>query len=84
MVHCVTDDKMPFLARLTLMFWLGLIFYIMLRLQAGDESSLYRHVSWNEFVHTMLAKGEVYQVFVWRVEPVESTEQYFGILVVLR
>jgi hypothetical protein len=59
MTRCLTDDKMPFLARLTLMFWLGLIFYIMLRLQAGDEASLYRHVSWNEFVHTMLAKGEV-------------------------
>ena len=50
---------MPFLARLTLMFWLGLIVYTLLRFQASDEASLYKQVSWNEFVHNMLAKGEV-------------------------
>jgi len=58
---------MPFLARLTLMFWLGLIVYTLMRLQAGDEASLYKQVSWNEFVHNMLAKGEVEFLlsFIW-------------------
>jgi hypothetical protein len=50
---------MPFLARLSVVFWLGLIAYVVLKLQAAEESSLYRQVSWNEFVHNMLAKGEV-------------------------
>ena len=50
---------MPFVARLMLMFWLGFLLYVVLRLQTSDDTGLYRFVSWNEFVHDMLAKGEV-------------------------
>jgi len=50
---------MPFLARLMLMVWLGFLLYVVVRLQAGEDSGLYKFVSWNEFVHEMLAKGEV-------------------------
>ena len=50
---------MPFMARLMLLFWLGFLLYVIVRLQTGDDSGLYRFVSWNEFVHDMLARGEV-------------------------
>jgi len=58
------EDKMPLLARLTLVAWLGFIVYVMMRLQAGEEANLYRYVSWNEFVHSMLSKGEVEFILV--------------------
>ena len=51
---------MPFLARLMLMMWLGFLLYVVVRLQAGEETGLHKFVSWNEFVHDMLAKGEVH------------------------
>lgn len=58
------EEKMPFLARLMLMVWLGFLVYIVLRLVTGDDGSMYKFVSWNEFVHDMLAKGEVEEVIV--------------------
>ena len=58
-VKSFSEERMPMLARLMLMTWLGFLLYVVLRLQAGDETSLYKFVSWNEFTHDMLAKGEV-------------------------
>ena len=47
-----------------LMVWLGFLVYIVLRLLTGDDGSMYKFVSWNEFVHDMLAKGEVEEIIV--------------------
>lgn len=58
------EDKMPFTARLMLLFWLSFLLYVTLRLQTGEDANTYRFVSWNEFVHDMLSKGEVEEVIV--------------------
>ncbi len=50
---------MPLVARLMLSLWLGFLVFIILRLQSGEETSPFRFVSWNEFIHDMLSKGEV-------------------------
>ncbi len=50
---------MPLVARLMLTLWLGFLVFIILRLQSGEETSPFRFVSWNEFIHDMLSKGEV-------------------------
>jgi len=49
---------MPVITRLTLLV-LCLIVYLMIKFRAREDSMLYRYISWNEFVHNMLAKGEV-------------------------
>jgi len=54
----VADDKMPVITRLTLLM-LCLIIYVMIKFRAREDNILYRYVSWNEFIHNMLAKGEV-------------------------
>ena len=50
---------MPVLARLMLVFWIGFLVYIVMRLQGGDDASMYRLISWNEFYYELLGKGEV-------------------------
>jgi len=57
-VCCISDDKMPVVTRLTLLM-LCLIVYVMIKFRAMEDGMLYRYVSWNEFIHNMLAKGEV-------------------------
>jgi len=52
------DDKMPVVTRLTLLM-LCFMLYVLIKFRAREDSMLYRYVSWNEFVHSMLAKGEV-------------------------
>lgn len=52
------DDKMPVISRLILLMCC-FILYIMIRFRGREDSMLYKYVSWNEFIHTMLAKGEV-------------------------
>lgn len=54
----IADDKMPVITRLTLLM-LCLIVYVMIKFRAMEDGMLYRYVSWNEFTHNMLAKGEV-------------------------
>lgn len=48
---------MPFSARVMLVMWLGFILYVFLNLSTPEE--MVRYVSWNEFIHDILAKGEV-------------------------
>ncbi|XP_029641420.1 paraplegin isoform X1 [Octopus sinensis] len=58
------DDKIPMFPRLFI--WVGMIVasYTMLRLISGTDSSVYHFISWNEFYHDMLAKGEVQEVVI--------------------
>lgn len=56
------EEKMPFSARVMLMMWLAFIVYIFLNLSTPEE--MVRYVSWNEFIHDILAKGEVELVMV--------------------
>jgi len=49
---------MPVITRLTLLM-LCLIVYVMIKFRAMEDGVLYQYVSWNEFIHNMLAKGEV-------------------------
>ncbi len=49
---------MPFVTRMLMLSFVSFAVYIFLRLQSGDDA-VYKFVSWNEFVHDMLAKGEV-------------------------
>ena len=46
-----------------LFIWLTLLFagYTILRMMQGSDSNMYNFISWNEFYHEMLAKGEVSQ-----------------------
>ena len=53
-----TDDKMPVITRLVLLT-LCFALYMMIRFRGREDGMLYRYVSWNEFIHNMLAKGEV-------------------------
>ena len=69
MIKIFTDfvdgpDKMPLLPRLLFLGWLIFAIYTTLRLLTGDDTNMYRFVSWNEFIHDMLAKGEVEEVIV--------------------
>ena len=57
-VCSIADDKMPVISRLTLLS-LCLAIYFMIKFRAREDSMLFRYVSWNEFLHNMLAKGEV-------------------------
>jgi len=52
------DDKMPVVTRLTLLL-LCLLLYAMIKFRGREDGTLFKYVSWNEFVHNMLAKGEV-------------------------
>ena len=52
------DDKMPVISRLILLMFC-FILYVMIRLRGREDGMLYRYVSWNEFIHNMLSKGEV-------------------------
>lgn len=56
------EEKMPFSARVMLVMWLGFILYVFLNLSTPEE--MVRYVSWNEFIHDILAKGEVELVMV--------------------
>jgi len=49
---------MPIITRVTLLL-LCFVVYIMIKFRAMEDGMLYRYVSWNEFIHNMLAKGEV-------------------------
>lgn len=63
----VSEDKMPTLAKFMLTVYLGLFIYAYLRLlQGSDETTAGRYVSWNEFYHDMLAKGEVMDKDIFR------------------
>lgn len=57
----LSDDKIPMFPRIFI--WLTLLFaaYTLLRMMQGADSNLYNFISWNEFYHEMLAKGEVSQ-----------------------
>ncbi|XP_064640214.1 paraplegin-like [Lineus longissimus] len=57
-------DKMPFLPRLFFLSWLAFAVVTTMRLISGEDTTNYRFVSWNEFVHDMLAKGEVEEVTI--------------------
>ena len=50
---------MPPLARLTLILYSFGVAYILFSVMAGNDNTAVKFVSWNEFVHEMLAKGEV-------------------------
>ena len=52
------DDKMPVISRVILLMFCFML-YMMIRLRGREEGVLYKYVSWNEFIHNMLAKGEV-------------------------
>jgi len=54
----VSDDKMPVVTRLTLLSMCFLV-YILIKFKSMEDGVLLRYVSWNEFIHNMLAKGEV-------------------------
>ena len=54
----IADDKMPVITRLTLLVFC-LVIYVLIKFRAREDNMLYRYVSWNEFIHNMLAKGEV-------------------------
>jgi len=49
---------MPVVSRLILLMFC-FILYMMIRFRGREDSMLYKYVSWNEFIHNMLAKGEV-------------------------
>jgi len=52
------DDKMPVISRLILLMFC-FILYMMIKFRGREDNMLYKYVSWNEFIHNMLAKGEV-------------------------
>jgi len=54
----IADDKMPLITRLTLLS-VCVAIYFLIKFRAREDSMLFRYVSWNEFIHSMLAKGEV-------------------------
>lgn len=62
----IEEEKAPFLARLMMVFWVSFLLWAILRFQAGEENSVYKFVSWNEFLHDMLAKGEVAAIICYR------------------
>ena len=37
--------------------WMGILMYIVARLQAGEDMAGVHFVSWNSFVYDILAKG---------------------------
>jgi len=49
---------MPVISRLTLVMLLVTL-YFLIKFRGREDNMLYRYVSWNEFIHNMLAKGEV-------------------------
>ncbi|KAI0225000.1 Paraplegin [Lamellibrachia satsuma] len=75
------EERMPFLARLMLMVWLGFLLYVVVRLQAGEETGLHKFVSWNEFVHDMLAKGEVEEIVVRPEAEITFIKLYDGAII---
>lgn len=70
-VFCVDEERLPLLPRLLFWFWLLFALYTALRLLQGEDTAMYRFISWNEFYHDMLAKGEVthsHQSVTFRME----------------
>ena len=53
------NEKIPLLPRLIFWFWLAFGVYTVLRMGQGEDSNVFRFISWNEFYYDMLAKGEV-------------------------
>ncbi|KAK7505199.1 hypothetical protein BaRGS_00003361, partial [Batillaria attramentaria] len=58
------NEKIPLLPRLIFWFWLVFGIYTLLRMGQGEDSNVFRFISWNEFYHDMLAKGEVEAIIV--------------------
>lgn len=58
------NEKIPLLPRLIFWFWLAFGVYTVLKMGQGEDSSAMRFISWNEFYHDMLAKGEVEAIIV--------------------
>ncbi|XP_064610395.1 paraplegin-like [Liolophura sinensis] len=58
------EERLPLLPRLLFWFWLLFALYTALRLLQGEDTAMYRFISWNEFYHDMLAKGEVDEIIV--------------------
>ncbi|XP_076449044.1 mitochondrial inner membrane m-AAA protease component paraplegin-like [Babylonia areolata] len=58
------NEKIPLLPRLIFWFWLAFGVYTVLKMGQGEDSSSFRFISWNEFYHDMLAKGEVDAIIV--------------------
>ncbi|XP_074644343.1 mitochondrial inner membrane m-AAA protease component paraplegin-like [Tubulanus polymorphus] len=56
--------KIPILPRMIFIGWVMFAIYTTLRVLTGEDTSSYRFVSWNEFVHDMLAKGEVEEIII--------------------
>lgn len=58
------EDKIPMFPRIFI--WVTFLFaaYTALRTMQGADSNLYNFISWNEFYHEMLAKGEVQEVII--------------------
>lgn len=59
-----SGDKIPFLPRLIFWFWIIFGIYTLLRMGQGEDTSMLHFISWNEFYHDMLAKGEVEAIIV--------------------
>ncbi|KAL5022764.1 hypothetical protein ScPMuIL_001919 [Solemya velum] len=58
------EEKIPLLPRLFFWFWLLFAIYTAMRLSSGEESGMHKFISWNEFYHDMLSKGEVEDIVV--------------------
>lgn len=58
------NEKIPLLPRLIFWFWLAFGIYTLLRMGQGEDSNVFRFISWNEFYFDMLAKGEVEAIIV--------------------
>lgn len=58
------EEKIPLLPRLFFWFWLLFAIYTAMRLSSGEESGMHKFISWNEFYHDMLSKGEVSVFFL--------------------
>ncbi|KAK7115309.1 hypothetical protein V1264_001202 [Littorina saxatilis] len=58
------NEKIPLLPRLIFWFWLAFGVYTILRMGQGEDSNVFRFISWNEFYYDMLAKGEVEAIIV--------------------
>ncbi|XP_048253661.1 paraplegin-like isoform X1 [Haliotis rufescens] len=63
-------DKLPPLPRLLIWFWLAVTVYTAMRMTQEQDTNYYRYISWNEFYHDMLAKGEVDEI---KVSPESET-----------
>lgn len=75
------DDKIPMFPRIFI--WLTLLFaaYTLLRMMQGADSNLYNFISWNEFYHEMLAKGEVQEVIIRPEAEIAVIRLYDGAII---